>query len=377
MLRADPTVCAHPTAGLDRFGCGAHGTYASLCRVNILSRGVLVGVFAVVTAGCASKGGGGGEAYPLVLAGSRDRGDPAVVMVHTGGGICTGTVISSRHVLTAAHCVRDPSRLSVAASRHSIEVTRVHLPPRAHNSLRNDIAVVEVADAMTTTPVPVNLDPDALAEEMRVRLVGYGLTGTTNRDSGVKREGEAEVRRTDSYLRTVPGTGGSCYGDSGGPALARIHGRETVVGVVSHGLSKRCENGSELVRTDVHRAFLASFVGASGASRGGNGGGGGSGGSGGRGGDGVGIGGRGGDGVGTPGRPGNPINPPPPPTPPSPPEPPRIDRPSLPGIAEGEDRPRRRPSRRDEGDGRVAVGTDENGCQVVTAPGLSVRICSN
>jgi hypothetical protein len=345
-----------------------------LFDVNILSRGVLVGVLAVVTAGCASKGESG-NAYPLVLAGARDRGDSAVVLVHTGGGICTGTVISPRHVLTAAHCVREPDNLSVTASRRSIDARRVHRPSRSF-SMRNDIAVIELADATTTTPVPVNLDPGEVPEEMRVRLVGFGLTGTNNRDSGVKREGEADVRRTDSYLRTVPGTGGSCYGDSGGPALARIHGRETVVGVVSHGLSKRCEAGSELVRTDVHRAFLASFVGGS-ASGGGSGG--------------SGESGSGSRGSGESGSRGGGVNPPPPPPPPPifptlptpptpvrPPTPPVIDRPSLPGIADGDDHPRRRPSRPSGvGDGTVAVVTDENGCQVVTAPGLSVRVCSN
>lgn len=329
--------------------------------MSVLSRGVLVGVFAVVTAGCASKGEGG-NAYPLVLSGARDRGDDAIVMVHTGGGICTGTVISSHHVLTAAHCVRDPNRLSIASSRRSIDVARVHLPPRAFN-LRNDIAVVEVVESLSPPPVAVNLDPDVLPEEMRVRLVGFGLTSTGSHDSGVKREGEAEVRRTESYLRTVPGTGGSCYGDSGGPALARIRGRETVVGVVSHGLSRRCENGSELVRTDVHRAFLAGFVGGS-------------------------SGGRNVDDRPEvrpdPRRTPNPVNPPPPPAPPPPPTPPPvIERPSLPGIAAGEEPPRRRRSRprqpdpSDNREGRIAVATDERGCQIVRAPGLSVRICSD
>ena len=124
----------------------------------------------------------------------------------------------------------------------------------------DDLAVVELAEPTAVAAVPVNLSP---AEELRVRairVVGYGQSGTNRHDAGVKRSAPADAHASGGYLLTAPGSG-TCFGDSGGPSLASIGGKEWLVAVTSGSWASTCERGSMLVRTDLHRAFLAPFVG--------------------------------------------------------------------------------------------------------------------
>jgi V8-like Glu-specific endopeptidase len=210
------------------------------------------------------------QATPHVLDGGGDDADPAVVaLVSSGGGLCTGTLIAPRFVLTAQHCVEDHEARELAVSWGArsrrgarTQVTRIHVPPRTWGRT-SDIAVVELSEPSTVPPVPVNLSARALDRLSEIRVAGYGVTGSDSSDSGIKRTTSVRANVTSSYVESA-GTDGTCYGDSGGPAFANIDGREQLVAVTSHGTAHRCEDGhGRYVRTDVHRAFLTPFVGAS------------------------------------------------------------------------------------------------------------------
>ena len=274
------------------------------------------------------------EAPPPIVGGSTHRGSPEVVFLYLGGGACTGTVIDSEWVLTAAHCLDAASRSNtdvyvgddVVGQGYSQTsgAARLIQHPSWNGSVEsgNDIALIQLDDPFSgITPAVLYDGPvNSSFENGDITYIGFGITGDGRGDSGTKRIVSVPIYDTDGlYIYTYdPGTN-VCSGDSGGPAFAETDVGDVVAGVNSFvwGSGSPCNDGAGgTSRVDRYIDWILDYVpnarlystleaggddgggssGGGGASGGGSSSGGGTGG--GSGSDGGGSGGTGGDGGG-------------------------------------------------------------------------------
>lgn len=220
-----------------------------------------------------------------IIGGATDASDPSIVAIFahaansSSGSLCTGTVISSRSVLTAAHCV-DPrvvgannvfevytgTTLNGSSQRLAVSATAFDSafdPAKLNNG--HDIAVVTLAKATTLTPIPVNKTALSSANVgASVRIVGYGASTHTNTGAGTKRTATTTIGAVGSTLLQIGSAQQTCHGDSGGPALMKIGGVETIIGVTSYGYDKTttdvCYGGGYDTRADAYKTFIAKYL---------------------------------------------------------------------------------------------------------------------
>jgi len=234
---------------------------------------------------------------PMILGGRQGaitNGSPdtqpnhtAVVAVIAGrGGMCSGTLISPRVVLTAGHCVAGMRAGSfrigfgdrVDGSMKWVRTSEVLLHPEfTENPITNDLALLRLASAP-----PVAVDPvPALPRELGIgrsdvgqSLEFAGFGETESGEVGEKLHVSGPLGFVCSGTRgctwngapTSPHTicynqqpGGPCSGDSGGPAFVVRDGQEYVAGVTSYG-DQQCAYFGCSTKVDDFQEFIDAFV---------------------------------------------------------------------------------------------------------------------
>lgn len=234
-----------------------------------------------------------GSVGAAIINGTVDDGDPNVVLVfaqvpgQSTGSLCTGEIISPHVVLTAAHCMA-PSTVGAGAkfvvftgtmlpasgappADQLLKVTESHYDPTfvydpKTGADQDDVGVLILADATTIAPLPVNhytLPPTAKGGP--VRLVGYGLTdGNDAQDTTAGTRHQAPTVLFDVQSQTLTlydKEHSNCEGDSGGPALVMLDGKERIAGITQVGYVGCPVNmAASDTRVDPYASFIDPWV---------------------------------------------------------------------------------------------------------------------
>jgi hypothetical protein len=218
---------------------------------------------AVASVGCQASSSDGETGGASAIVGGSDvlPGNPGASSAVAVGDGCTGVLVASDIVMTAAHCIA-PSSDSVGFwnastrtfDRRNVIEKKARLDDEKKPELQDDLTVrssvfpnFDVAWVRFEGPLPDGYrpvemlsDPSALSKGAPLMLVGRGVTSATDHDLGTMRTVDTVVDRYVDTSRVhglfsygpTPGKG-ECGGDSGGPAYIELDGRWLLAGIVN------------------------------------------------------------------------------------------------------------------------------------------------
>lgn len=203
---------------------------------------------------------------------------------------CSGTLIHTRAVLSAAHCVAGgprPTRVRLACdtdvavgTEEEVRVVKARVHPRYRPDGAHDLSLLVLERPARTTPAR-RVSTKELVAATSVHLVGFGYDdpeaslgfGTkrqVNVPIGAMRRKPAETLAAladrlefDPATEFVAGRKAlgrdSCNGDSGGPAYVKVGARWKLAGVTSRATAdavRPCGDGGVYGRVDAHAPWI-------------------------------------------------------------------------------------------------------------------------
>lgn len=269
-------------------------------RIAVLLAVVAMLLMMVTPASAVTDGELDGEDHPYVV----------LVLMDVGGQPafrCSGTLISPTYVLTAGHCTNnfpgDPftgiriftesdvqngnNTYPFPGGPNSVEAVRWASHPLYETApfFFHDVGIIEleepvILDEYGELPGIDSLDGLKVGKKTRFDSVGYGLQAAQLNNPTPQAHTVAERIRMISHpmliQKNVPGftgdfslllsnnahTGGTCFGDSGGPNF--LAGSNVIAGVTSFGLNPNCGGTGGIFRVDRQNVqdFINDFIAA-------------------------------------------------------------------------------------------------------------------
>jgi Trypsin len=195
----------------------------------------------------------------LAISGGTDHsGHLAIGQLKVNGSqLCAGTLVGKQTVLTSAHCVKEAAKIVfVLDDGKTFEVASTAIHP-GHSSSSwpwsgsyYDIAVLRLKTAPQIKGIEVS--PRFPNKGLPVTIIGYGHPNcVTTKDFGfttklgkdaisctgttVKRIAQNTIAEVFEHEISIEGKANACKGDSGGAVLAKINGKELLVGIPANG----------------------------------------------------------------------------------------------------------------------------------------------
>ena len=201
---------------------------------------------------------------PVLINGEFPEADefPEVVQVfgqdQRGRWSCTATIIGSRVVMTAAHCVGEHMGELQMADGTALQCEQHPIYDAGNQDA--DIALCVAKKKFEVVPAVLAKEPMAVGDQ--VQLSGYGCTNSNRQGAGALRVGfshAVEIPAQDGFYFETFGQAALCFGDSGGPAFVESEDdRHVVAGVNSRGNIKDYSLMTA-VWTDPIKSFIRRF----------------------------------------------------------------------------------------------------------------------
>jgi hypothetical protein len=216
----------------------------------------------------------------LVTGAGEDQAWEGIVQLLTGSGRCTGTFISSSHILSSAHCFTGSGQWSISFRAPGLDWTP-HLayidrtPCYEDDDLSCDLALVTLFEPEPWAAAGRVFQLYAGSTRVGTALHPYGYgpadyEGTLSNSNQLRGGAERAVVKiqshTDGYFVGIAGDVRICKGDSGGPVMQESPGQRPVIwGVTSGGdESRRCSSkGAQMffTKTTTSMQWIESVLG--------------------------------------------------------------------------------------------------------------------